>query len=90
MNSLTIDRCIKNCNHILLIFCEIALGGCQQSLGNIGYDLAPTGSVSNTVWNILGEFQQSEADWTRCTKPQWKDLPDLVILFPPGAVHMRR
>ena len=24
MNSLTIDRCIKNCQHILLIFCEIA------------------------------------------------------------------
>ena len=26
INSLTIDRCIKNCHHILLIFCEIALG----------------------------------------------------------------
>ena len=56
----------------------------------IDNNLAPTGSVSNTVWNIFGEFQQSEADWTRCTKPQWKDLPDLVILFPPSAVYMRR
>ena len=26
INSLTIDRCIKNCHHIMLIFCEIALG----------------------------------------------------------------
>ena len=26
INSLTIDRCIKNCHHILLVFCEIALG----------------------------------------------------------------
>ena len=90
MNSLTIDRCIKTATTSCLYSVKLLWGGYQQSGGNIGNDLAPTGSVSNTVWNLLGEFQQSEADWTRCTKPQWKDLPDLVILFPLSAVYMRR
>ena len=61
---------------------KLLWGGCQQSGVNIGNDLAPTGSVSNTVWNILDEFQRSEADWTRCTKPLWKKIPNLVILSP--------
>ena len=40
------------------------------------------------VWNSLDEFQRSEADWTRCTKPHLKDLPYLAILIPPSAVRI--
>ena len=87
INSLTIDRCIKTATISCLYSVKLLWGGCQYYGVNIGNDLAPTGSVSNTVWNILGEFQRSEA---RCTKPQWKDLPVLVILFPPSVVYMRR
>ena len=59
INSLTIDRCIKTATTSCLYSVKLLWGGCQQSGCNIGNDLAPTGSVSNTVWNILGEFQQS-------------------------------
>ena len=83
-----IGNCIegKYCKNVI-IYCMYMYSVVKLRIGN---NLAPTGSVSNTVWNILGEFWRSEdkADWTRCTKPQWKDLPDLVILFPPSAVYM--
>ena len=47
-------------------------------------------SVSNTVWNILDEFQRSEADWTRCTKPQWKNPNWVSIDSGDGFSPVRR
>ena len=32
-------------------------------------------------------MKQTEQD---VPNPEWKDLPNLVILFPPSAVYMRR
>ena len=85
INSLTIDRCIQKLPPYLAYILWNCSGVDVNNLESIfGNDLAPTGSVSNTVWNILGEFQRSEA---RCTEPQWKYLGYFI---PPSAVYMRR